>query len=162
MDFDVTTYQRCCRLLLSWALAAAWMSVPGVASGASDAKALELRGIMRELGTQMEAMAGALAREDFGAIERAARATREHREPPMPEKARIIAYFGGRMGRFKSLDDEVKRAAADIESAAGRHDGQGVIDAFQRLQSSCLGCHVEFRRDFQTHFYGMSQAMPKE
>lgn len=143
-------------------LAMTWGLAVGQTGATETVKPLALRDIMRELAVEVETMAGAMAREDFKSIERTARAIRVHREPPMTEKARIMTYIGARMGRFKHMDDEVKRAAADIGAAAGRGDGQGVIDGFQWLQSSCFGCHVEFRRDFQTHFYGKSQAMPKE
>ena len=115
---------------------------------------MALRGVMRELGEQMQAVTDGISREDYEVIERAARAIADHRQPPLDEKARIVAYFGGRMGQFKRLDDEMKRAATELGAAARRRDGQGAIDAFQWLQSNCYGCHREFRGDFVRHFYG--------
>lgn len=130
------------------------MSGPGGAVGGEVDEPMALRGVMRELGEQMQAVTDGISREDYEVIERSARAIADHRQPPLDEKARIVAYFGGRMGQFKRLDDELKRSATELGAAAGRRDGQGAIDAFQWLQSNCYACHREFRGDFVRHFYG--------
>lgn len=126
----------------------------GAAVGGEVAAPMALRGVMRELGEQMQTVTDGISREDYGVVERAAQAIADHRQPPLDEKARIIAYFGGRMGQFKRLDDELKRSATELGAAARRRDGQGAIDAFQWLQSNCYACHREFRGDFVRHFYG--------
>jgi len=43
--------------------------------------------------------------------------------------------------------------------AANAKDGQGVILAFQKLQTSCYNCHSEFRKPFVEHFYGKKDAV---
>ena len=44
--------------------------------------------------------------------------------------------------------------AQAVGKAAKAKDGQGVILAFQKLQTSCYNCHSEFRKPFVEHFYG--------
>jgi cytochrome c556 len=80
-----------------------------------------------------------------------------HPQPPLTEKARIIAYIGLSMGRFKEFDMQTHEAAHELEHAATEKNGAGVIDAFQKLQTGCLGCHQNFRTAFVEHFYGKKQ-----
>ena len=152
-DSDLEWNRRWRRLAVVGVLVAI-SGANGVVGAGEGTAPMALRGVMRELGEQMQAATDGISREDYEVIECAARAIADHRQPPLDEKARIVAYFGGRMGQFKRLDDEMKRAATELGAAAGRRDGQGAIDAFQWLQSNCYGCHRELRGDFVRHFYG--------
>lgn len=38
--------------------------------------------------------------------------------------------------------------------AAEEKNGEKVIAEFQKMQTSCLGCHQAFRKPFVEHFYG--------
>ena len=64
--------------------------------------------------------------------------------PPQGERAR------------EGENDEEAGAAGN---AARAKDGQGVIIAFQKLQTSCYSCHSEFRKPFVEHFYGRKDAV---
>jgi cytochrome c556 len=67
--------------------------------------------------------------------------------------------MGTNMGRFKAHDGETHDHAQAAGNAAKAKDGQGVILAFQKLQTSCYSCHSEFRKSFVEHFYGKKDAV---
>ncbi len=122
-------------------------------TGTDTAKALALRSIMKELGTNMQVITDGISREDWALIEKTAPLIADHPQPPISEKLRIISFMGNDMGRFKGYDGETHKAAEALGQAAGKEDGQAVISAFQRLQTTCYGCHHEFRQPFLKHFY---------
>lgn len=137
--------------------AAAFFSAGACAQTAGDyggdGKELELRKIMGELGKNMEAVTGAISREDWAAIAKIAPLIAEHPQPPASEKARILMFVGANAAKFKGYDQQTHKEARELEQAAVRNDGQGVIAAFSKLQNSCLACHQEFRKPFLEHFY---------
>ena len=119
-----------------------------------DAKPLELRRIMQNLGTHMQMATAAISREDWAAVARIAPQIAQHPEPPGAEKARIVSFMGADMGRFKGHDNQSHEAALAMGTAAGKGDGEGVIASFAKVQGACLACHKEFRQRFVDHFYG--------
>lgn len=133
-------------------MTAVWCA--SVPLAAQAAEPLALRRIMSELGRNMQTVTDGLTREDYEAVEKAARAIASHPQPPLFEKTRIIGFVGGNMGKFKAYDGETHDAATVLAAAANQKDGQGAINAFRKLQSSCLTCHQEFRKSFVEHFYG--------
>jgi cytochrome c556 len=124
------------------------------ADGDTEAKPLELRRIMQEIGKNMQTITDAISREDWALVAKIAPQIAEHPEPPVIEKMRILTFIGTDMGTFESQDELTHQAARALEQVAARNDGQGVITAFANLQSSCLACHKSFRQSFVEHFYG--------
>lgn len=115
--------------------------------------ALALRGIMRDMGRELTAAADALLREDYYAVERSASRLAAHAQPPAEERVRIITWLGGEAARFKGFDDEVHGHAQALAAAARERQPRPVLEAFSKLQSACVGCHVEFRKRLLERFY---------
>ena len=126
-----------------------------LAADDSQAEVLHLRKIMQELGNNMQAVTAAISQEDWARIVQLAPKIAEHHEPPLTEKARIMAYLGTDTMKFRSFDKQVHEAALAMKQAAANKDGKAVIGAFARIQESCLGCHQTFRKPFVEHFYGL-------
>lgn len=135
-------------------LAASLMGIALTAAHAQAAEPLELRKIMKDLGKSMEIVTDAISREDWSLVERTAHLIAEHPQPPLSEKMRIITFMGTNMSKFKGFDEQTHGAASEMAAAALEKHGQKVISAFQKIQSSCLGCHQAFRPEFVAYFYG--------
>jgi cytochrome c556 len=135
-------------------LALACVGQPAFAQSPQEAKPLELRRIMQNLGAHMQAVTAGIAREDWVAVARIAPEIARHPEPPGAEKGRIVTFMGADMGRFKGYDNQSHEAALAMGVAAGKGDGEGVITTFAKVQGACLSCHKEFRQRFVEHFYG--------
>ncbi|MBS0506012.1 MAG: cytochrome c [Proteobacteria bacterium] len=114
---------------------------------------LALRGVMDKLGHDMQAVTGAIAQEDWALVARLAPQIARHEEPPATEKIRILTWLGAQASKFRGLDQQVHDAAMAMGDAAQRGDGPAVIDAFARVQHSCLACHQGYRKAFAEHFY---------
>jgi len=138
------------------ALAIAIASSLSLPAGAADTagKPLELRRVMQQLSAQMQRITDAIAHEDWLQVVAAAPLVARHEQPPAEEKARILGYLGSEAGNFRALDEKTHDAAHELEHAATKGDGQAVIDAFAKVQSSCLACHQKYRKPFVEHFYG--------
>jgi cytochrome c556 len=121
----------------------------------TDEDPLALRGIMHDLGEQVQTVAGAIAHEDWAKVAEAAARIAEHPEPPPDEKVRILTLIGAEAARFRGHDQKAGEAARAMAEAAKRQDGQAVIDAFHAVQTNCHGCHQEFRARLLEHFYGV-------
>jgi len=117
---------------------------------------LELKKVMQELSRNMQIVTDGFSRENWKLVAEIAPAIAEHPQPPLAEKARIISFMGAEMSRFKAFDMQTHEAAHEMMHAAHEQNGQRVIDAFQKVQSSCLNCHQAFRTSFVKHFYGKS------
>lgn len=130
------------------ALGCLWLPV------AEAAEPLALRGIMKNMGRDMQAIVDGLSREDYPAVEGAALSIAGHPQPPAGEKMRLLGFVGGNTLRYKAFDDETHDHAAVLARAAKSGNGVEVITAFRRLQSTCLACHQMFRKPLQEHFYG--------
>lgn len=130
------------------------ISPAGFAQSPPEAKPLELRRIMQNLGTNMQAVTAGISSEDWAGVARIAPQIAQHPEPPGAEKGRIVSFIGVDMGRFKNYDNQSHEAALTMGAAAARGDGEGVIASFAKVQGACLGCHKEFRQRFVEHFYG--------
>lgn len=128
-------------------------SFPAAAQSASP-QPLALRKIMQDLGRDMEAVSGAISREDWSAITKLAPRIANHPQPPASEKLRILAFAGSDAGAFRSHDGRTHDAALALEKASASRDGKSVIAAYATLQGACLGCHQAFRSSFVEHFYG--------
>ena len=121
---------------------------------AQAAEPLGLQGVMKDLGRHMQAITGAIACENWGLVAETAPLIAAHPQPSMTEKARIISFMGSNMGKFKAFDMQTHEAAHEMEHAAHEKNGEQVIAAFHKVQTSCLGCHQAFRKPFVEHFYG--------
>ena len=146
----------------SWRAAAfAWVaacaslaaSLPAAAQNTSS-EPLALRKIMQDLGRDMEAVTGAVSREDWAAIAKLAPRIAKHPQPPAAEKLRILSFAGSNATAFRSHDERTHDAALALQKAAASGDGRSVIESFATLQNTCLGCHQAFRSSFVEHFYG--------
>jgi len=137
-------------------VAASLISIALTASQVQAAEPLELQKVMKELGKNMQTITDGISREDWELIVKTAPMVAEHPQPPLAEKIRIMAFMGSDMSRFKAIDGETHEAANELKHAAHEKDGQKVITAFQKVQSSCLSCHQSFRTKFVEHFYGKS------
>jgi hypothetical protein len=122
--------------------------------GAHGAEPLALRGIMVQLGADLQAVTDAIAREDWPRVADIAPRIGDHPEPPGDEKARILQFLGADAGRFRGFDEATHHASEALREAAARGDGAAVIAAFADVQRGCLGCHEQFRKPFIEHFYG--------
>lgn len=115
---------------------------------------MSLRTVMEKLGHDMEAVTGAISKEDWALITELAPKIANHAEPPMSEKVQILTWLGSDAGKFRSFDMQVQAAATEMGEAAKQADGQRVIEAFSKTQQSCLACHQNFRQPFVKRFYG--------
>ena len=122
------------------------------AGTAGEARPLQLRKIMQTLGKDMQAVTNGIAREDWGLVAKTAPRIADHPQPSMGERMRILAFVGSDVGEFKQYDKWTHDAARALEQAAIRGDGQAVISSFATLQTTCLGCHQQFRTPFRKHF----------
>ncbi len=134
-----------------------WLLALGPAAAEESTKtrgdSLALRTIMKDLGSDMQAIVGGIAREDWESVAEVAPRVADHPQPPLFEKMRILSFIGSEVGQFKEYDEQVHQAARTLGEAAHRKDGRAVIEAFAQVQGSCLGCHQSFRKPFRRHFY---------
>ena len=117
-------------------------------TGAQAVEPLALQQIMKDLGKNMQVITDGISREDWELVEKTTPLIADHPRPPLSEKMRIMGFMGANMGKFKAHDGETHEHAQAIGNAARVKDGQGVILAFQKLQTSCHNCHSEFRKPF--------------
>lgn len=118
------------------------------------AKPMTLRGVMEKLGQDMQAVTGAISKEDWARVTTLAPKIASHAEPSLSEKLRILAWLNSDAGKFRGFDGQAHDAATAMGEAAKRNDGQAVIAAFAKVQQSCLGCHQSFRQAYTEHFHG--------
>ncbi len=137
------------------ALCAALLTLAWLPStGAEEvAKPMALKGVMKQLGKDMQAVTAAISLEEWSRVAELAPRIADHDQPPAMEKMRILAWLGTDAGKFRGFDGQVHDAAASMGDAAARSDGQAVIAAFAKLQQSCLDCHQNYRTTFIDHFY---------
>lgn len=131
---------------------AAWQ--PARAQDSAPAQALALRGIMQQLGTDMQAVTGAISHEDWKTVAQLAPKIAHHPEPPIMEKVKILAWLNVDAPQFRGFDGKVEEAATAMGAAAQKGDGEAVIADFSKIQQSCLACHQGYRQKFIDHFYG--------
>ena len=132
--------------------AALWFATGQLAVQAGEP--LVLRAIMESLGGNMRSVADGLSRRDYGQVAKAAESIAGHPQPPWFEKARILAFVGADLGKYKAHDGRTRDAATRLADAARRESGQLAADAFGELEAGCDGCHREFRKPFVDYFYG--------
>ena len=113
----------------------------------------EFHEMMEELGEHTQRIVQAINHEDWAWVAREARMVADHPRPPAEQRQRIKAFTGDRHARFAEYDKGVHSTAAELADIAEQGDGREVINAFARLQASCLDCHATFRDDFREHFY---------
>lgn len=141
---------RCIRYrFVAWAMM--FLVIPASALAAEE---MVLTKVMKEQGKSMQRIAGGIAHEDYGQVVKASLAVVDppHPSSTLAEKFRLMSFLGANLARFKALDGETKERATDLANAARARNGEATIAAFQRLQTSCLACHTEFRKSFQDHF----------
>jgi cytochrome c556 len=135
-------------------LLATTLALSLVALTAQAAEPLGLQGVMKDLGKHMQTITAAIAHENWALVAETAPLIAAHPQPSMTEKTRIISFMGSNMGKFKAFDMQTHEAAHEMEHAAHEKNGEQVIAAFHKVQTSCLGCHQTFRKPFVEHFYG--------
>ena len=113
----------------------------------------EFHEMMEELGEHTQRIVQAINHEDWAWVASEAQAIADHPRPPVEERQRLRAFTGDRHAKFAEPDEAVHRIAAEMADLARAKDGREVINAFARLQTSCLDCHATFREDFRQHFY---------
>lgn len=128
-------------------------------SGVHAAEPLALQKVMKDLGKNMQVITDGISREDWELVAKTAPLIADHPQPPFSEKMRIMGFVGTNMAKFKAHDGETHDQAQAVGKAAKAQDGQAVILAFQKLQTSCYNCHSEFRKPFLEHFYGKKDAV---
>ena len=138
-------------ITLSVALATATTGLG--AQSADAAKPMALRSVMERLGRDMQAVTGAISKEEWTLVAELAPKIAKHAEPPLGEKMRILGWLGTDAGKFRGFDGQVHDTASSMGDAAKRGDGQAVIAAFSKTQQSCLACHQSFRQSFIKQFY---------
>lgn len=153
MKYPLQARVRSWRHCSPWAYLIA-LGCAGLPVASLAAEPLALRGIMKAMGRNMQAIVDGLSREDYAVVEKAALAIANHPQPPFGEKVRILGFAGGDAPRFKVFDGETHDNATALARASKSGKGEEAIDAFHRLQSSCLACHQTFRRPLVDHFYG--------
>ena len=119
---------------------------------ANETTGLQL--MMQELNRNMQAVTDGISREDWELVKVTAPRIASHAQPPMSERMRIASFMGTEMKRFKALDGETHQAARELERAADSKNGQQVVEAFGKLQMTCLNCHQTYRSRFIKHFHG--------
>ena len=124
------------------------------AQSAEAAKPMALRSVMEKLGRDMQAVTGAISKEEWTLVAELAPKLAKHAEPPLAEKMRILTWLGTDAKKFRGFDGQVQDAATAMGDAAKRGDGQAVIATFSKTQQSCLACHQSFRQSFVGQFYG--------
>lgn len=142
-------------------LATAAVALSAMMMAAQAEEPLALQGVMKDLGKHMQTITGAIAYEDWKLVAATAPLIAKHPQPGIAEKARIIGFMGSDMGKFKGFDMQTHEAAHEMEHAAHMENGEQVIAAFQKVQTSCLACHQAFRASFLEHFYGNSLGKKK-
>ena len=125
-------------LAATWVLATVHVATPARAQAAQPEQPMALRGVMEKLGRDMQAVTGAISREDWALVGGLAPRIAQHEHP----------------ARFRSPVGEVEHAAMALGEAARRGDGPAVIAAFGKIQHSCLACHQSYRKAFVEQFYG--------
>ncbi|MCW9013366.1 MAG: cytochrome c [Gammaproteobacteria bacterium] len=142
------------KLTLAIGLSSSIFFTPLFASEATDTtEPLALRKIMQNLNENMQAITHSISHEDWAQVEKIAPQVADHPQPPLLEKIRILSYVGSNITEFKNHDGKTHAAANALAQAASTADGEAVISAFARLQTTCLNCHQKFRHAFVEHFY---------
>lgn len=127
---------------------------PADAQESATGRPLALRSIMRDMGRNVQQIAGGISQEDWPAVDKAATKLAQHPQPPLAEKMRVLRFAGVDAGKFKDHDERMQLAAKRLAHAASRGDGHTVISSFGEVQTTCLACHQSFRTRFVEHFYG--------
>lgn len=140
-------------ITIALSLAVATAATGLAAEPVEAAKPMALRAVMEKLGDDMQAVTGAISKEDWTLVAELAPKIAKHAQPPLKEKMRILTWAGSDAGKFRGFDGQVQDAATAMGDAARRGDGQAVIGAFAKTQQSCLACHESFRQAFVEHFY---------
>lgn len=141
------------RTLIAASLIGLTLFVPAVQA----AEPMEFQKMMQDLGKHMQSITDGIAHEDWERVAKTAPLIAVHAQPSLEEKTRIISFMGADMSRFKALDMHAHEAAHELEHAAHEKDGEKVIAAFHKVQSSCLSCHQSFRTRFVEHFHGAAR-----
>lgn len=139
-------------LTLAIPIAVVGLAVAIAAFAAEPGRPMAFRGVMQQLGQDMQAVTGAIAMEDWAQVAELAPKIARHAEPPVEEKTRILGWLGPEATRFHGFDHEVHGAADAMGKAASKGDGPAVIASFAKVQQGCLGCHQAFRKRFAEHF----------
>lgn len=115
---------------------------------------LEIRGIMKGLGTRTEEVVRGINTGDFDLIEKSALKIADHDKPSMIERLKILGFLGTKAGDFKSGDEVVHGAASKLAEAAKKKDTEAVIQSFGELMKGCNSCHSKYRGQIVERFYG--------
>ncbi|MCD6681312.1 MAG: cytochrome c [Burkholderiaceae bacterium] len=145
--------KRVCAPVAALCAALLGLAVLPAARADEATKPMALRGVMKQLGKDMQAVTAAVSLEDWARVAELAPKIANHDQPPTMEKLRILGWLGADAGKFRGFDGQVHDAATAMGDAAGHGDGEAVIAAFAQVQQGCLGCHRNYRKAFVDHFH---------
>jgi len=80
------------------------------------AKTMALRTVMEKFGRDMQAIIGAISKEEWALAAEFAPKLAKHAEPPLAEMMRILTWLGTDAGRFLDFDGQVQDAATAMIS----------------------------------------------
>ncbi len=142
------------RISLAIGITLSTLSAPILAETTDAVSPQSLRGVMQQLGKEMQNITAAISSEEWAKVALSAAWVADHPKPPMSERMRIMGFLGGEMGKFKASDQKTHQAALELAKAATAEDGQAVIAAFAVLQNTCLSCHQGYRLPLQEYLNG--------
>ena len=108
-------------------------------------EANNLKEIMQGLRNDLVAITDGLLVDDFEKIAQGADAIAGHPQIPPGQVKLVAAELGSEMATFKQLDTLVHDLSLEISAAAGTHDRDGVVSAYQRMLEGCLACHSTYK-----------------
>ncbi len=108
-------------------------------------EANNLKEIMQGLRNDLVAITDGLLVDDFEKIAQGADAIAGHPQIPPGQVKLVAAELGSEMATFKQLDTLVHDLSLEISAAAGAHDRDGVVSAYQRMLEGCLACHSTYK-----------------
>ncbi|MBI1912294.1 MAG: cytochrome c [Deltaproteobacteria bacterium] len=119
----------------------------------SEAADLEIRGIMKKLGSRTEEVVRGISAGDFKLIEKNALLLADHEKPPISERLRILGFLKTDASGFKAIDEGIHENAAKLAEAAQKQDQEAVLTHFSEVLKSCVKCHTQYRGRIIEHFY---------
>jgi mono/diheme cytochrome c family protein len=125
------------------------LGIAGLSLGLSRPAVAEdhpsLKQIMTHLGQAMAQVSDAIWAEDFHTIAHAGEHIGGHDDLSPQQRAQIAKILGKDMARFEATDETAHTAARAMAAAAHKQDMPGVLQAYGKLQQSCVACHTAFR-----------------
>jgi hypothetical protein len=116
-------------------------AVGSASVAAAEVSSEALAGPMERLARDVRVLTAGIFQGDFPSIEQAARAVAGDPNPPLSARFGLMVRFGGRLGRFKTLDEGMVAAARAVAMAARAREMGAVLRGSQELVGYCVACH---------------------